>query len=153
MAARPVEPGPMTPEPLRYEVDGEEFLDRMRRTRALNDELQRAGHTIDVQTWAARMKAILREVDQIPLVIGVRYRMVTFGGSLEVRHRHYRGDDGEVHGLDVPSIADAGMVEVEGVYLGRHPDGPWRGLIALDLGGGQTTAIADTDVLRCEEIR
>lgn len=139
-------------DPLVYEVEGTVFLDRMRRSRAMQDELTAKGVSIDVADWARRMKAILREVDPIPLVIGVRYRMRAFGGPLAFEHRHYQDEAGAIHGLDLPSMADAGIIEIEGVYLGRHGPGPFQGLIGLDVGGA-ATAIADTDVLRCEEIR
>jgi hypothetical protein len=139
-------------EPLRYEVPGETFVDRTRRARALNDELT-SGKTIDVAEWSGRMRALLREVEPLPLVIGVRYRAVIFGGALTMEHRHFEDETGAIHGLDVPSPAGLSMVEVEGVYRGRHPAGPWQGLIALDLTGGKVTAISDIDVLRCEEVR
>lgn len=136
-----------------YEVDGAVYLDRVRRAKTLNDELL-GGGSVDVVEWSGRMRAVLAEVERIPLVIGVRYRLKVFGGPLVLKHKHVvDADDGSfVKGVDVPDMATMEFVEIEGVYLGRHPDGPWRGLIALDI-GGRTTALGDVDVQRVTEIR
>lgn len=67
----------------------------------------------------------------------------------ELKHMHAVDDAGTVHGFDMVQT-DPAFVEMEGVYVGRWGDGPFRGLLKLAM-GDKFAALADIDVLRCAE--
>ncbi len=142
-------------EPLVYECDQAEFMERAKRSHALHDQL-REGKVDDAQAWADAMKSLLSEVTLPPLVIGVRYRVRILKGDFEFRHAHGTTADGREIGLDIPMVTETSMAELEGRYGGRAPKGgPYGGLHLFDIGDQRASwaAIADTDVLRLEEVR
>lgn len=98
------------------------------------------------------MARIIAEVAAVELVIGTRYRIVTFGGKPEARHVHVRDKAGEEYGLDLPHVSDPTYLTIEGVYHGRgkpFPSAGLRGLHMFDI-GGQHAAIADMDMQKVE---
>lgn len=134
-----------------YEADRDAFLDRVRRTREHLARLT-SGESIDVERWSDEMRALNREVEPLAgLALGVRYRVRTVGGPLRARPLHVKGAAGEVVGLDLPEVGHYEFVEFEGIYRGRGPAGPWVGLLIFVV-AGQYAALADSDVLRCEEV-
>lgn len=140
-------------EPLLYEADRAAFLERAGRMQAHLAILTTKGPSFDVQEWARTMASIILEVEELPLVVGVRYRMKTLAGGLGTTHQHYATEAGEIVGIDVPIVTDPEYIELEGVYLGRRRDPFGSSAIFFDIVGRGTAMLSDPDLLRCEEIR
>ena len=143
----------MTREPFRYRVDGAEYLERQNRVKAILAELEQPGG-INVADWTARFGAVTSEVPEIPLVVGVRYRLKMLGGRNVPVHRHFADEEGTIHGLDLPSVPDPEYLELEGVFLGRRPapaPGQTRPIL-LEI-ADRLAMLTDSDVLELEEIR
>ncbi len=136
-----------------YEVDGPTYLDRQNRTKAHIALLSTPGTKVDVEEWGRALAALQGEVDPLPLVVGVRYRIRMLGGEPAAVHRHYRDDAGAVHGIDFPYVAVPEYVELEGIFLERRAGPLETGMILFDVAGRGLAMLADMDVLRLEEIR
>lgn len=139
------------PEPLRYEVDGATYLERQNRAAAQLAILE-GREPFDPTEWANGFAAICREVDELPLVIGVRYRIRLLGGIPTNAHHRYQDGAGAVHAVDFPVVREPEYLEFEGTYTGRVRTNFGTSSILLDV-DDKTAVIADIDVLRLEEIR
>jgi hypothetical protein len=138
--------------PLVYEADPEAFLDRQNRLRA-HIGLFAESSSLEVVEWTAGLVAIQREVDPLPLVVGVRYRIRLLFVDQSVKHRHAVLEDGAVVGLDVPVLLGGSYQEWEGVFLGRRPmPSGAADLLIFDV-AGRAIGLGDVDILRLEEIR
>lgn len=138
-------------EPLVVEVDGAEYLDRQNRIRDWLAKLKDPAG-FDVEEWGRGMAKLQREVEPLPLVLGVRYRVRFLGGPPTTEHLHFEDQDGRDHPVDLPVIANAEYVEIEGVFRGRRASPFGTSSVFFDV-AGQLAMLSDADVLRLEEIR
>jgi len=139
-------------DPFVYEADGPAYVDRQNRLRAHIGIFAEAS-SIEVGEWARELVAIQKEVDPLPLVVGVRYRWRALVAIQGMKHRHGVTEDGKVHPLDIPLIGDASYEEWQGTFLGRKPMPMGAAdLLIFDV-AGQAIGLGDVDVLRIEEIR
>lgn len=138
-------------EPMVYVADARAFLERAGRTEKLLAEIT-AG-SFDPVDWSRRMESVILEVDEIPFVVGARYRIRTLGGDVSIRHLHLRDQDtGDELVLDVPTAVDQQYVEIEGTFVGRRAVNRHT-TFYLDVAGRGLALMTDSDVLRAEEIR
>lgn len=136
--------------PFLFEADGPVYLERQNRLSAKMKELE-APDGLDVMAWAKGVAAIQREVDELPLVIGVRYRVKLLGGKMGVSHRHFVDEHDHEIAVDIPVVLDPEYVEFEGRFARRDRTAFGTSAILFDVGGGQHAMIGDCDVLRIEE--
>lgn len=139
--------------PLLYEADAAAFLERSRRAASLLAILSTPGKSFDVDGWSRDFADVMNEVDELPLVVGVRYRVKTLGGNLEIAHREYRSEEtGEKVTVHLPTMVDPEYVELEGIFRGRQRTPHGTSNIVFDM-GGEAALLSDSDVLRLEEMR
>jgi hypothetical protein len=105
---------------------------------------------------ARRIRKILREVPAIPFRAEVRYRIRTLADEPTTKRVAAMGEDGNAHVLDLPTLAEPQMMELEVTCLGRFLAGPFAGLIAFRIESGRqlgrVAALADMDIQQAEEL-